>query len=155
MVLITGHQDRGAVEEAVDERLRHPGHVDIVDIDKIKLMRPATTGFMDHITQTRVTHHTGVLVRALLITEGRIDLDVRGEEQTCFCLSFNSPTAIRGTPFVRSTGTDGEHLRTAEDVLVAVVDTRSYTPIAGTVRTLRLDGHRVLTTLGDRDRAVE
>ena len=110
---------------------------------------------MDYITETRVTHHTGVLVRALLITEGRINLDVRGEEQTCFRLGLNSPTAIRGTPFVRSAGTDGEYLRTAEDVLVAVVDTRCHTPVAGTVRTLRLDGHRVLTTLGDRDRAVE
>ena len=155
MVLITGDQDRRAVEETLLEGIRHPRHVDIIDIDQVELMGPAATGLAwQEITQTGISDRTGVLVWSLLVVIGYVDLHVRCELQPCLCPTLDSTSAV-GTPFVRTTSADGEHFGTAEEVLIRIVESRRYSPISGAVGTFDLHGKRVTTTAGDSDVTIQ
>ena len=155
MVLITGDQHRGTVEEAVLKSLRHPGHVDIIDIDQVEYMRPPATGFARHdVPQTGVRDRTRVFLRTLLVVIGNIDLYVGGELQPGLCPRLDSATAVR-TPFVRTPSADSEYFGTAEEVLIRIIKSCRHTPVAGTVRSFDLRSKRVSSAAGDGDIAVQ
>ena len=155
MVLITGDQHRGTVEEAVLKGLRHPGHVDIIDIDQVEYMRPPATGFARHdVPQTGIRDRTRIFLRTLLVVISDIDLHVGGELQPGLCPRLDSATAVR-TPFVRTPSADSEYFGTAEEVLIRIIKSCRYAPVAGAIGPFDLRSKRVTSATRDGDIAVQ
>ena len=149
LILVTGLEHRGAVEELFPELIGYPRQVDIVDINEIELVCPPAAGVArDSIAQGSGRDRTGIFVRPALVVIGYLDAHVGGEEQSCLTFSLQRSSAI-SAPFIGNTSAEGEYFGAMEDILIAISESGRDAPVSGTVSTFELGRDGIESVAGD------